>query len=66
MADENVMNGRQIFKPYSGGCGAAHAPDRHWLAVSKDGVGEDVEPLVLDEEGGVADPGEANLSFGLG
>ena len=61
VADQDVVDRRQVFESDTW---RGHAPqmlDRDWLAIPEDGVGEDVDALVLNQESRVTDPGNAKF-----
>jgi hypothetical protein len=62
MADQHMLDRRQIGKAQAGSARSAHASYRQRLAVPEDGVGENVQTLMLQQKRGVANPRRANLA----
>ena len=63
VADEDEVDPRQILEAHAGRAHPARADEGEGRgALRPDRVGEDVEPLGLDQHGGVADPGDPHLA----
>jgi len=61
VADQNVVDRREIFKSDAWWGNAPQVLDRDGLNITEDGVGEDVDALVLNQERGVTNPGDADF-----
>ena len=62
VADDDRVNGRQVLEGDAGSVEARGAdPAEGAGALGPDGVGEDVQALGLDQEGGVVDEGDAEF-----
>ena len=58
VADEHLMDRRQVLQPQPCGALAPYAEARHLRdGVTEDRIGQKIPPQVLDEEAGMPDPG---------
>jgi hypothetical protein len=56
-----VVDRRQVLESDAWRGDPPQMLDRDWLAIPEDGVGEDVDALVLNQESRVTDPGNAKF-----
>jgi hypothetical protein len=65
VADQNRVDGREVFKPDAGRGDALDASEEEGgQAAVEDGVREDVDSIHLDKKRGVPDPGDLDMIRG--